>query len=222
MNKIAAVIPAYNAENYIKNVINAVQRQNIDVIVVDDGSIDGTLAVIKKETPYFLTHSVNTGKGSALRDGFKYAVQRGYDLVITLDSDGQHNPDEIPNFIEKIQTDALGMVIGNRMHEPKGMPFQRVLVNKLYSKILTGMCKTDLPDPLCGYRIYRMELVKQLNLTANGYEVVIESILEAVGKGFKIGAIDIECIYGDQKSYIRPLRDAVRTFRLMFTRSKNQ
>jgi len=111
MNKICAVIPAYNEEKSLGHFLKKLKGYNIDIIVIDDGSTDDTAEIAKSENVFLIRRIVNEGKGKALRDGFQFALEKDYELIITLDADGQHDPVEIPFFIKKINNGEAGIVI---------------------------------------------------------------------------------------------------------------
>ena len=106
----------------IRLCLKKVKEYNIDAIVIDDGSTDNTAAIAEQENVYLIRHSSNEGKGKALRNGFRLALKKWYDLIITLDADGQHDPNEIPSFINKIRNGNAGIIVGNRLYSPTGMP----------------------------------------------------------------------------------------------------
>jgi len=222
MNKICAVIPAYNEEKKLSLLLKKIKERNIDVIVIDDGSTDNTAAIAENEGASLIRHSSNEGKGRALRDGFRIALEKGYDFVITVDADGQHDIDEIPLFIKKIQNSDAGIVIGNRLHHPKGMPLYRLFINRLFSKITSLVCRQDIPDVACGYRIIKKDVLQLIYLETNGFDVDFEIIIESSKIGFRIDYINIDCIYAGEKSYIRPIQYWNGFFRLIFKELRNK
>ena len=106
MNKMCAVIPAYNEEKNLGLILKKVKAHSIDIIVIDDGSIDQTATIAEREGAHLIRHPINKGKGDAIRNGFQLALEKGYDIIISLDADGQHDPGEIPHFIEKINNNS--------------------------------------------------------------------------------------------------------------------
>lgn len=221
MYKICAIIPAYDEGLNIVSVIKQVKKHNIDIVVIDDGSTDQTAALAEREEVCLIRHISNEGKGSALRRGFQFAVEKDYDYVITLDADGQHNSDEIPLFIDKIGNSNEDIVVGNRLHSPKGMPVLRLFVNKLFSKIVAMVSEQNIPDALCGYRIITRQILKSITLSSNRFDIDPEILIKASKKGFKITSVNIECIYANEFSYIRPLQDGYLFFRLIIKELKN-
>lgn len=221
MNKICAVIPAYNEEKSLGHILKKLKERDIDIIVIDDGSMDRTAEIAKSEEVFLIRHTVNEGKGKALRDGFQFALEKDYDLIITLDADGQHDPDEIPFFIKKIHDSKAGIIIGNRLHHPEGMPFSRLFVNKLFSKITSKVCNQNIPDALCGYKIIKRVALASIRLNTNRFDIDPEILIKTAKAGFKIEYINIKCIYKGELSYIIPLQDGNNFFRLIIKELRN-
>ena len=221
MSKICAVIPAYNEEKKIGPVLKKVKNHAIDVIVIDDGSMDNTAGIAEGENAYLIRHASNEGKGKALRDGFRFALEKGYDFIITLDADGQHDTKEIPSFIDKIGNSDTGIIIGNRLHSPAGMPLYRLFINKLFSKIASIVCRQNIPDTACGYRIIKKEVLQSINLISDKFDIEPEIIIKSAKAGFNIGFINIRCIYGREFSHIRPLQYWNNFFKLIIRELKN-
>lgn len=220
MIRRCAVIPAYNEETNLALLITKLKKQNINIIIIDDGSTDRTAAVAKSQGVFLISHPLNQGKGSALRDGFQLALGRDYEQIITLDADGQHNPDEIPLFINRISNSQAGIVVGNRLHLPTGMPLSRLAVNRIFSRIVSKLCGQNIPDALCGYRIIRKEVLKSITLHTDRFDIEPEVLIKASKKGFKIESVNIESIYAGEYSKIRPLSDGCRFFRLIIKELK--
>jgi glycosyltransferase involved in cell wall biosynthesis len=221
MNKICAVIPAYNEEKSLGLLLKKIKAHPIDIIVVDDGSTDQTTLIAEQEGAYIIRHSANEGKGGALRDGLRFALEKGYDIIISLDGDGQHDPDEIPLFIEKINASEAGIIIGNRLHSPKGMPASRLFINKLFSGLTSKVCGQNIPDALCGYRIIKKEVLKNIILKSERFDIDPEILIKSAKAGFKLDSINIRCIYAEESSHIRPMQDGNRFFRLIIRESKD-
>lgn len=216
MHKICAVIPAYNVDRHVGQLIRKIKNHNIDIVIIDDCSQDATASAAEKEGVYLIRRTKNGGKGAALRDGFDFALTKGYELIVTLDADGQHNPDEIEVFLDKISGGNAGIVIGNRLHNPKDMPRRRLFVNKLFSKIISSVCGQNIPDALSGYRIIKKDVLKKIVLTSDRFDIDPEILIDAAKKGYIIDSIDIESIYSAERSNIRPFADTYRFFKLIF------
>ena len=134
--KVCCIIPAYQESRAISRVVNLTQKHCDRVVVVDDGSTDGTGRIAQESGAILLTHSSNQGKGAALRTGFKYALENHFEIIITLDGDLQHNPNSIPRFLKKISED-YDIVIGSRYTtQSEEMPFVRKLSNLITTQTL--------------------------------------------------------------------------------------
>jgi glycosyltransferase involved in cell wall biosynthesis len=210
--KICAVIPAINEAKTISDVIKGIKALNldIDVIVIDDGSEDETSLLAEREQAYVIKHAKRIGKGACLKDGFDYALTRGYDIIIALDADGQHEPSDIPQFLKTAKEKNISVVIGNRMGDPLGMPGIRVFTNRLMSSIISDICGQEIPDTQCGFRLFTTEALRSINIKARKFEIDSELLIKLAKKGYKIESLPIRSIYSNQISKIRPTRDTFR------------
>jgi glycosyltransferase involved in cell wall biosynthesis len=154
-------------------------------------------------------HSQNQGKGVALMTGFAWALERGYDAVLTLDADGQHDPADIPKFLAAYVSGVGDLIIGRRHF--RRMPFLRSISNPLGSWLLSLALGMRIYDNQSGYRLYSRRLLGELDLAATGFELEVEVIVQAVCRGMRIGWVDIRTIYGiGEVSYFHPVKDSVR------------
>lgn len=202
---IAAVIPAYNEEKTIREVAERTKKFVNYVIVVDDCSTDGTFDEARKAGVEVIKHEKNMGKAQALKTGF--ASLGDCDVVLTLDADLQHLPEEIPKLLGGIE-DGADLCIGTRFLEDSNcMPFSNRISNKIASILLGFLSGEKITDPQSGFRAIRRAALEQLELPADRYAVEHIMILEAKKLGFKIKEIPISCIYGGEKSHINPARD---------------
>jgi len=215
MKNILILIPAFNAEKTISQLIEQISANNIkkeDILVVDDGSFDSTYEIAKSCGVKIIQHKKNKGKGEALKTGFEYAIREGYSGVITLDADLQHDPKYIPDFIKNADSDIL---VGTRNRNLKIMPFSRWLTNNLTSIIVSIMGFTKVRDSQSGYRYISTEVLKSIKLKTKKYELESELLIKAGRKGFKISPVRISTIYEGSKSFINPLVDTGRFIKLM-------
>ncbi len=210
MMKVCVLLPAYNEEKEIGKLINQIQAYGFDVIVVDDGSSDNTADISRKAQAVVISHQKNEGKGQSLRTGFKFIQKNAYDAAVIMDSDGQHLPHEINNFIDKAKNSDADIIIGNRMGEPQGMPLLRVLTNKVTSLLLSFVVKTKIPDSQCGFRLIRSSVLKELNLSTIKYDTESEILIQAAKHGFKIVSVPVKSIYTHNRSLINPIFDTFR------------
>ncbi len=213
--KSCVLLPAFNEERAIARLLKDIQAQKLDVVVVDDGSMDNTASVAQDSGAVVLKHPGNLGKGQALRTGFNHIVSADYDCVIIMDADGQHSPQEVASFIQQARSSDAGIIIGNRMHRPEGMPLVRWLTNVLTSNFVSGIVGYKIPDSQCGFRLIRTQVLKTLNLSTIKYDTETEILIEAARNNFRIESIPIKTIYAGNKSQIHPIIDSMRFFNLI-------
>jgi glycosyltransferase involved in cell wall biosynthesis len=214
--KICVIIPAYNEEKTIRDLIRSVKGYVPDVLVIDDGSRDQTAEFARRSGATVLSFKHNVGKGKVLKDGFDYAVKNNYDAVITMDADGQHSPGDLLNIIENGISPRVGIVVGNRMSNPEKMPLVRFITNLLMSSIISIICRQNIPDTQCGYRLIKCEALKKMRLISYNYEIESELLLRASRLRFKITSVPIKSVYEGQTSLINPFLDTWRFFMLLF------
>lgn len=213
--KTCVILPAYNEAANISKVIRGIKSLNIDVIVIDDGSKDQTSQIAERENVYLIRHNRRRGKGSTLKDGFDYAIRQRYDIIIIMDADGQHEPSDIPRFIDKAKEAGVSVVIGNRMSNPTDMPPNRIFTNRFMSSIIAAICHQTIPDTQCGYRLFTREALESIDIRGRKFEIDSELLIKLARKGYKIESLPIRSIYAGEKSQIRPIWDSIRFIRLM-------
>ncbi len=203
------LIPAYNAEKTIGPVLEEVRSLGFHTIVVDDGSTDGTQKVVEAYGVPLVRHSRNLGKGAALRRGFQYILQRDYEVVVTLDADGQHDPSEIPFLLKVFRTVQADLLIGSRAREFDRMTFLRRFWNRLGVKAVSRLCHADITDSQSGFRLIRAELLRNIPLNTTGFETELELLIKACKKGFGVLSIFINVpkVDGSRSSHFRPVAD---------------
>jgi len=221
--KTCVIIPAYNESKTIHGLITAVKVFVPDVLVIDDGSADNTAELARQAGAIVLSFKHNGGKGKALKDGFDYAVKNNYEAVVAMDADGQHVHDDILKIIGAgAANPSIGMVVGNRMANPEDMPLVRFITNLFMSLIISAICRQNIPDTQCGYRLIRCGLLKKMDLISSNYEIESELLIKASRLGFKIISVPIKSVYEGQVSLINPLLDTWRFFvmlgRILFTK----
>ncbi len=205
---ILALIPAWNEGSRLGPVVEATRRC-LPVLVVDDGSRDETAAVAKGAGATVVSHEENRGKGVALVTGFDWALERGYDAVLTLDADGQHDPDDSPRFLDAYETGRWDLIIGRR--DFGQMPFPRGYTNPFGSWLLSLALGERILDNQSGFRLHDRALLEMLDLSTTGFELEVELIIQAVCQGMRIGWVEIRTIYGiDKTSYFHPVKDSAR------------
>ncbi len=206
--KILVVIPTYNEAENIPKLIPAVLRQapNLDVLIVDDGSPDGTGAIVKdimaaNRQVHLIERTGKQGLGTAYVRGFRYAIEHGYDFVFEMDADFSHSPNDIPVFLAKIQNADL--VLGSRYIDGVRVldwPMNRLLLSysaNVYTRIITGL---PIHDATGGFKCFRIEALKAIDLDSirsNGYAFQIEMSFKVWKKGFRI--VEVPIIFADRK-----------------------
>ena len=208
------LIPTYNNEQTLFAVINDVLSFTNNVIVVNDGSTDSTSEVLKKfPNISIISYKSNKGKGLALRKGMKYAVDKGYHYAITIDSDGQHFANDLPNFLEKLESTGPCLIIGARNMNQSSVPGKSSFGNRFSSfwfRVETGI---SAPDTQSGYRLYPLCLIKEIKFLTRKYEFEIEVIVRASWKNIKIESVPISVFYAPKEtriSHFRPFKDFTR------------
>lgn len=214
-HRVCVVIPGFREEKRIGAVVSAVRERGFDAVVVDDGSDDRTGEVARQAGAAVVRHEQNQGKGAALNSGFKYAAEHHYDGVITLDADGQHDPAELPKFIEAYVRTGIPVLIGNRMAQTEGMPMVRRWTNQFMSWMLSRAMGQYVPDTQCGYRFYRCDVLPFITAHAERFAAESEILLHVASRGIRIDSVRIATIYRDEKSKINPLADTVRFFSML-------
>lgn len=221
---MCVIIPAYNEAEGITHLIGEVRKYCSHILVVDDGSQDGTGEVAERAGAEVIRHNKNMGKGVSLGDGFAHVRDQRYGLVITMDGDGQHNPADIPQFIETYQRTGIPMVVGNRMADVHEMPFSRRLVNFLMSRILSNVMHQYVPDTQCGFRLLRGDIIPIVMTHSARFAAESEMLLYVADRGIRIGSVRVKTIYNKKKSSIRPFRDTILFIRMLrqYSRQKKR
>jgi glycosyltransferase involved in cell wall biosynthesis len=212
---VLAIIPAYSEGRFIADVVRRVMQHVQTVLVVDDGSPDGTATEAEKAGAKVIRHPINLGKGAALKTGLEYATTAGAEYFLFLDGDGQHDPADIPGFLDAVNGSGFDLVVGNRMRNLESMPLIRRWTNQFMSWQIGRICKIPIPDSQCGFRLAKKTLLPVLMVPSNRFEFETESIILAARRGFRLGFVPIRTIYTDQNSKIRPLEDTMRYLRLI-------
>jgi glycosyltransferase involved in cell wall biosynthesis len=213
--KVCAVIPFFNEKLTIDNILRETINYVDFIFAVNDGSNDGFNYLDERAKIKYLNLDRNYGKGKALSAGFEEAVRSGFNSVVTLDADLQHDPKYIPILVEGLQ--SFDIVIGNRLKNLKGMPIQRRLSNMLTSFFLTVKTGQNILDSQCGYRAYRIEVLRSVKPLFWGFEAESEILVKAAKSGFKIGFVDIPTIYGNENSKMRPVQAIIGFLRVLFS-----
>jgi glycosyltransferase involved in cell wall biosynthesis len=191
-------IPAFNESSMIARVVLNAQKYADAVVVCDDGSSDMTGTIAKHLGAYVVRHRRNLGYGASIKSLFKRARELNADVLVTLDADGQHNPDEIPNVLKPIVKDTADLVIGSRFIDSDGtkeMPLYRRLGAQLITKLVNGSSKSVISDAQSGFRAYNRYALKQLTPFENGMGASVEILLKASKHDLKICEVPSSCKY---------------------------
>lgn len=205
-------IPVYNEEKDLPAVLQKTLAYPMDVLVVDDGSTDRTPEVLA-DYPRIsvLRHATNRGYGAALRDAFAHAVKNGYDVILTMDSDGQHEPTLIPEFLDAAQTADIvsGSRYLQRFDADTDAPKERRRINALVTDELNACLNLGITDSFCGFKAYRTSALARLDLTEDGYGMPLELWVEAACKRLRIREIAVPRVYFEaNRSFGAVLDDA--------------
>jgi glycosyltransferase involved in cell wall biosynthesis len=211
---VCAIIPAFGEARFIGTVVRGVLEHIGHVIVVDDHSPDQTAEVAREAGAEVILHPKNLGKGAAIKTGLARAAD-GFNFFLFMDGDGQHDPAEIPKFLTQASATQAHLVVGNRMCNVATMPMIRRWTNKFMSWQIGRLCRRDLPDSQCGYRMARYELLPLLHESSDGFAFETENLLLAARNGFQIEFVPIRTIYRDERSKIKPMRDTLRYVRIL-------
>jgi len=212
---VAAIIPAYFEEKHVADVVRRTLRQLENALVIDDGSADATAANARAAGAEVVVHPQNRGKGEAIKTGFRYWLERGFQYVVILDGDGQHLPEEIDHFISAASSSGARLLVGTRMNDVSRMPLLRRAANRYMSHEISRMCGQQIPDTQCGFRMVHRELIPDLLVGTNRFEYETEMLILASRKGCRIESVPISTVYSDEVSSIHPVRDTLRFFELM-------
>lgn len=212
--QVCVIIPTYNNEGTLTAVITDVLAYTDQVIVVNDGSTDGTQAIIQSFPQIqSVSYTQNVGKGWALRKAFEFATEQGYQHAITIDSDGQHFATDLPAFIEKLEQEPDSLIIGSRNMEQSSVPGKSSFGHKFSNFWFWAETGIKCPDTQSGYRLYPIHLLKNSKFITRKYEFEIEVIVRAAWKGIKIDWVPVKVYYAPKEtrvSHFRPFQDFSR------------
>jgi glycosyltransferase involved in cell wall biosynthesis len=209
----AVVIPCANEARTISELVGAARKVLPQVIVVDDGSVDGTGALAATAGAEVIRHEGTHGKGAALKAGWRRAMEKGFSWALTMDGDGQHAAGDIPTLLAAAARGDVDLVVGNRMTNAGQMPWLRRRVNEWMSRRLSRAAGVDLPDSQCGFRLMRLSAWSALSLKTEHFEIESEVLLGFVARKYTVKFVPVQVIYKNERSKINPVRDTARWFR---------
>lgn len=210
------LLPGYNVARHLPALVAALGEHvpAWPLLLVDDGSADGTADAARQIGLDVVEHPHNRGKGAALATGFDAALERGAPAVLCMDSDGQHLPAEAPRFAEAWRG-GLDVVVGNRMGDNATMPWLRKRTNEFTSRVISALAGCRIEDSQSGYRLLSAPVLERLVLECERYDAESEMLIKAGAMGFRIGSVPISTVYGDETSSIHPFTDTLRFTRLV-------
>lgn len=216
-------IPVYNEAGYVDDILTAVSQYSGNILVINDGSDDGTDELLKKNTFIkVVTHKSNEGYGQSLMDAFTFAKASAYDWVITMDCDYQHQPSCLPRFFNEIQKDDSDIISGSRYLDIASQktvkpPAERMAINKEITKVLNQTLGLELTDSFCGFKAYRVKSLQELKLRETGYGLPLELWIQAAAENLRIREIAVPLIYHDPKRNFAGLLEVPR-YRMQYYR----
>lgn len=213
--RILVAIPVYNEEKYVDSVLQRVLQFAPDVLVIDDGSTDATPCMLPKHRVEVIRHAENRGYGRSLGDAFRWADAFGFDWVITMDCDEQHEPAAIPRFVEAIETDRWDIISGSRYlnqdENADSPPEDRRAINRQITGEINERLGLDLTDAFCGFKAHRTSALRELTISETGYAFPMQLWVQCVAAGLRITEIPVRLIYNDpSRSFGGPLDDAAQ------------
>ncbi len=211
---ILIAIPVHNEARYVDDILTAVSEYNGNILVINDGSDDGTDKLLKKyKSIKTISHKTNEGYGQSLIDAFEFAKGEGYDWIITMDCDHQHQPSCIPQFFERIEKEDIDIISGSRYlfsTEPENVPADRLRINRCITAMLNSALRIDITDAFCGFKAYRVSALKKLKLTEKGYGLPLQLWIQAAFAELGITEIPVPLIYHDLKRNFEGLLELPR------------
>lgn len=210
--RFLTALPVYNEARHVTTVLDEVRRYSPEILVVDDGSTDGTSQLLaERGDVHVVRHEKNQGYGAGLRSAFEFALKNGYDVLVTIDCDGQHEPKRIPEFVAAC--DGWDLVSGSRylQHFPGDSrpPEQRRRINEMLTAEINRRLGLELTDAFCGFKAYRVSALRSIELHETGYAMPLEFWVLAVRAGMRIRELPVPLIYLEEhRSFGGSLDDA--------------
>jgi glycosyltransferase involved in cell wall biosynthesis len=206
----AVVIPCLNESASIATLVAALRAQLPLVLVVDDGSTDGSAPCARRAGAVVIQHERNFGKGAALHTGLSHAWQLGFEWAVTLDGDGQHAPEDVPALLLRAEQTGARLVIGNRMHAAQKIPWLRRRVNLWMSRKISARAGQPLPDTQSGFRLIHLRTWAALTLNTRHFEIESEMLLAFLAAKRPVAFVPIQVIGSRRRSHIHPVTDSLR------------
>ena len=212
-SRVLLAIPVYNEERYVDTVLTEVRKRMDDILVIDDGSTDRTPMLLSQHPVEVIRHASNRGYGRSMMDMFRWAAVDGFDWLITMDCDEQHEPAAIPDFLAAIAEDDADVVSGSRYFDAASLvdapPPDRRRINQLLTDEINQRLGLELTDAFCGFKAYRVASLAGLQLDVDGYDFPMQFWVQAVANGLRVRELPVRLIYNDpSRSFGGPLDDA--------------
>lgn len=210
--RLLIAIPVFNERKYVERVLSEVRRYAHDILCIDDGSTDGTAELLSaRDDIQLIRHPVNRGYGQSIVDAFQYASAHGYDWVITMDCDEQHEPARIPEFLREVESDQWDIISGSRYMQASATddlpPGDRRAINATLTSLLNELFAWKLTDSFCGFKAHRVSAMMQLNLDQPGYAFPMQLWPRVWKAGLRVKEIPVRLIYNDPNRYFGGLLD---------------
>jgi glycosyltransferase involved in cell wall biosynthesis len=204
--RLLIAIPVYNERKYVNSVLDRVKSFHSEILLIDDASTDGTQEILAgRRDIKVIRHATNQGYGQSLIDAFNYADRNGYDWVITMDCDEQHEPEMIPVFIREIKTDRWDLISGSRYLAPRKdddlPPGDRRSINATITETLNGLFSLGITDAFCGFKAHRIAPTVALKLDEKGYAFPMQLWPRVANAGLRLKEIPVRLIYNDPNRY---------------------
>ncbi len=209
--RVVAVIAAFNEGLHIAEVVRGTRPHVGAVVVVDDGSTDGTGDEAAAAGAEVVRHPVNRGKGIAVRTGLDAVRNRGFSHVLLMDGDLQHRPSDVPRLIAAAADPSVDVIVGARSFDRTQMPASRYWSNVIGSWALGGLVGVPIRDTQSGFRLIRLSALAPLSLSSTGYEIETEMLIRLARRGAQVREVAVALAYDGAPSKLRPVRDTTRT-----------
>lgn len=210
--RILVGIPVYNEQQYVSQVLSEVRRYADDILVIDDGSTDATPALLAQQPVEVIRHATNRGYGRSMQDMIRWARFDGFDWLITMDCDEQHEPAAIPRFVAAIRDGDADVISGSRYLDETPLddapPADRRKINTRLTRDINQRLGLGITDTFCGFKAYRVGPCSELRLAVDGYDFPMRFWVEAVAAGLRIREVPVRLIYNDpSRTFGGPLDD---------------